>query len=85
MLLVDAPGGLDPVDVGHADVHQDHVGQELVRHADGLVAVGGFAHDVEAVIAQAPPESFAQHPMVIGQHQANGQRASSLTWVVRPT
>ena len=39
LLGADQPGGGEPVDLGHREVHQDDVGLELAGELDGLAAV----------------------------------------------
>src|SRR5438093_1422859 len=41
-----APRGRDPVPVAHLYVHEDHVGQKLLRHGERLVSVAGLADDL---------------------------------------
>ena len=41
------PGGFDPIDAGHADVHEDDVWLLLLHQRYGAVAVGGFSDDLE--------------------------------------
>src|SRR5947209_8678557 len=41
-----APRGRDPVPVAHLYVHEDHVGQKLLRHRERLVSVAGLADDL---------------------------------------
>ena len=41
------PGGFDPVQVGHADVEQAHVGPQLTGERDGVQAVGGLTDDFD--------------------------------------
>jgi hypothetical protein len=43
-------GGLEPVELGHADVHQDDVRDQLARERKGLAAVFGFAHDLDVFL-----------------------------------
>jgi hypothetical protein len=43
----EAPGRLEPVDVGHPDVHQRDVGCKAPDGGDGLLAVGSFAEDLD--------------------------------------
>src|SRR3954451_17584760 len=55
------PGGLDAADPGHADVHQQDVGSELLGLGDGVLAVLRLADDVDAVLElqdldETPPE-----------------------------
>ena len=70
-VLLDLAGGLDAVHLGHRDVHQDHVGLQLLGQPDGLVAVAGLADDVESLVGHRAAQTFAQHPMVVGQHQSD--------------
>ena len=74
VLGADPPGGLDAVDLGHRDVHEDHVGLQLVGQADRLLAVGGLADDVEALLDHRAAQALAQHPVVVGQHQPDALR-----------
>ncbi len=63
---VDEPGGLHAVEDGHGDVHQDDVGSQLEGQAEGLVAVGGLAHHLEALVLQGAAQALAEHPVVVG-------------------
>src|SRR5205823_10181364 len=49
-LVAHAAGGGHAVEHGHGDVHEHDVGTELLGQPDGLLAVGGLADDVEAVL-----------------------------------
>ena len=49
----DVPGRLDPVHLGHVDVHEDERGVELLRQGDRLAPVGGLADELEL---GGPPE-----------------------------
>ena len=69
----DPPGRFDPVDPGHPDVHEDHIGTQQLHLADRGLAVGGFAHHLEPVDGrQQRAQPPAHHRMVVGDHQANG-------------
>ena len=48
VVMEEPAGGLQPVELGHADVHEDHVGVMLVDCGDGFVAVAGFGDHFEA-------------------------------------
>ena len=39
---------------------------------DGLVAVGGLADHVEALVGQRVRQALPQHAVVVGEHQADG-------------
>src|SRR6202000_2619146 len=43
----DPSGRFNPVELRHADVHQDDVRVEITRQCDGLQPIGGFADDVD--------------------------------------
>jgi hypothetical protein len=62
-------GGLHAVEHRHGDIHEDHVGPELLGQAHGLGPVGRLAHDVEAVLLHRPPQRLAQHAVVVGEQQ----------------
>ena len=71
-LLDQPPAGLHPVQPGHPDVHEHHVGPEPAGLLDGLEPVGGLPDDLEVVLgledqAQAP----AHHRFVVGEEQAD--------------
>ena len=48
--LLDDPAGLDAPALGHADVHDDDVGNDLLGLVDRLDAVGGLADDLDALL-----------------------------------
>ena len=63
----DPPRRLDPVELRHPDVHQDHVRLELGRQAHRLVAVLGLADDLEIVASlDDQPEAAADERLVVG-------------------
>jgi hypothetical protein len=47
--LPDEPCRLDAVHPGHPDVHEHDVGRVLLDRANGLLARGGFPHDVDLI------------------------------------
>jgi hypothetical protein len=63
---------LDPVDLWHRDVHQDHIGTHGECERYGLGTIAGFSDDVESLLAHRPAQPLTEHPMVIGEHQSNG-------------
>jgi hypothetical protein len=72
------PRRLDAVDLGHPDVHDDHVGPQLERQVDRLAAVGGLPHDLEVVLgAQHRLEPAAGQRVVVGDDQFDHADASS--------
>src|SRR3712207_9058467 len=44
------PRGLDPVELGHADVHEHDVGAQAARRVDGLQPVRRLADDLEVLL-----------------------------------
>jgi len=50
--LLDAPGRLDSVHVGHRDVHQHDIGRQLLSKLQGLGARLGLTHDFHAGVSR---------------------------------
>ena len=76
----DPPGGLEPVESGHADVHQEHVGPGRLGDGDGVVAVVGFADEFEVVgVADHRGEAGAHERLVVGDGDADGHVDAGLT------
>ena len=48
--------------------------RQLVGEADGFDAVAGLADHVEAGIGHGAAETLTQHPVVVGEHQADGHQ-----------
>ncbi len=72
------PGGRDPVELRHADVHEDDVGAVEVDRAEHLAAVGGLAHHLEALRAgEHHPQAGAHERVVVDEQDADhrGSRA----------
>ncbi len=73
LAAADLGGGADPVGPGHPQVHEDHVGHQLVDEAHGVGPGGGLAHDVHALgHGQHGAQALADHRMVIDHHDAHG-------------
>jgi len=59
---------LDPVDVRHADVHQDDVGALAADELDRLAAVGRFTHDLHVRLRlDDHPKACAHERLVVGE------------------
>ena len=69
--LVHPAGGLHAVHLRHRDVHQDHVGLELVGELDRFETVGRLADDVEALFGHRSAQPFAQHSVIVGQQESD--------------
>ncbi len=72
---------LDPVEVRHADVHQDDVGLERLDGFDRGESVGGFADDFEVGLGvEDDPEAGPHEFLVVGDQDAGhvdlGERES---------
>ena len=62
----DEAGGLDAVEAGHADVHEDHVRADLAGQCYGLCSVGGLAGDLDAGLAfENEPEADPYQLLVV--------------------
>ena len=68
----DAPGRLEPVELGHADVHQDDGRLEAGGLLDRLEAVARLGDDLDVLLAgEQHPKSGAHHRLVVGDEHAN--------------
>jgi hypothetical protein len=71
-LLGDARGRLDPVDPGHAHVHQHDVGLRRAHQLDGLLAVRGRAHELGDVgVGDRVAQPVTEHGMVVDDENAD--------------
>jgi len=68
----DATSRLAPVQHGHADVHQHHVGTGTPDGIDRLGAGGRLGDDVDAVGGEDHPEAGAHQGLVVGHHDPDG-------------
>ena len=67
------PRGLNAVEPGHADVHQDHVGMEPPGLFDRLLPVSRFAHQVDVRLgAQGHLERRPHQRLVVGDQDPDG-------------
>lgn len=70
---MDPPSSGDPIDLGHADIHHDHVGLDLLRQSDGGKAVLRLANNLDVGLGlQQEPDPPAHQRMIIGQQYAHG-------------
>jgi hypothetical protein len=75
----DPAGWLEPVEVGHADVHEEHVGAGPFGEGDRLVAVAGFADEFKVVgVADHGGEPGAHERLVVGDGDVDGHTATGL-------
>jgi hypothetical protein len=66
--------GLESVELGHADVHEDHVGCEFAGAFEGLESVGRFADDFDVLLGFEDHAKAAAHErLVVGdEHPDHG-------------
>ena len=79
----DPPGGLEPVEVGHADVEQHHVRMQSRRVLDRLKAIFRLGDELEVIVGvEDRPQRSARERVVVGyQHsQAHASVDSSGKW-----
>ena len=75
--LHDPPGGLEPVDGRHADVHEDDVGPGATRSVDGLGAILGLADHVEVGLGlEDHPKAGAHERLVVGDQDADAHAST---------
>jgi hypothetical protein len=69
----EASGRLEPVDVGHPDVHQRDVGSKAPDGGHGLLPVGGFAEDLDArLLVEQGAKARPHHGLIVGDDDADG-------------
>jgi hypothetical protein len=77
------PGGVDSVEAGHAQVHQDQVGPQLDDPGEGLVPVGSLAHDLEVgLLAEHRDQSSANDRVVVDHEEPQRHRGTSSRIVI---
>ncbi len=65
----DVPGGLQPVHAGHDNVHQHHVGLQVLDRGDGLVPVACLAGHLDAWLGGEQGRDAPADDGVIVHHQ----------------
>jgi hypothetical protein len=69
---------LDPVEPGHADVHEHDVGSMALGPVDRLVAVVGLADHLEVVLGvDECPEAGAHEGLIVREQDADHARSPS--------
>lgn len=70
--LYNAASGFNAVEVGHLNIHQHHIGLQLLGQRDGLLTVAGFAHHCRfRSRTKDRPQTVAEERMVIGNEDLN--------------
>ena len=68
---------LDPVDLGHADVHEDDVRLQAQRLGDRLDAVRGLADDLDVLLGlEDHAKAGAHERLVVDDEDAEGHACS---------
>src|SRR5205814_7097711 len=88
----DLGGRLDPVEAGHADVHQHDVRPGPADHGEGVQPVGRLADDLDLGLAvdrarQDRPEALPDQRLVVGKYDADGHDRPSSgneAWTAQP-
>jgi hypothetical protein len=77
VVLLDLPGGFDPVLDRHADVHEHDVGTELAGQGDRLGAVIGLAENLHVGgDVDENPEPATDERLVVGDDDADRHGAA---------
>ena len=75
-LVHDLADGFHAVQVGHDDVHQDHVGLRRTRQRHRLAAILGFGHHRETAQPLAKlAQALAHQGVVIGDQDPNSRHS----------
>ena len=78
-------GRLDPVEIGHPDVHQDHVREQTARGLDCLEAVLGLADHLELrPRLEDHPEAAANERLVVSQEDLDGHSSGKRADTAKP-
>jgi hypothetical protein len=77
----DPAGCLEPVQVGHLDVHQDDVGTAPARELDGVAPVDRLADDVEVGLQlEDGAKARADERLVVGDQHGDRHRGDATGW-----
>ena len=72
--------GFQAVELGHADVHQDHGWVKACCLGDSVEPVECLGHDLDVVfVAEQHPEAGADHRLVVGDEDADFHGRSCAT------
>ncbi len=83
VVLGEALGSRDAVELGHLDVHDDEVGPQLGREGHGRLAVTGLSDDIEAVVAKDLDDVEPDEGLILGDDDATGS-AGGLVGLTHP-
>jgi hypothetical protein len=69
---LDPPGGLDTVDAGQHQVHQYHVGQQILGLFDALFAARCLAHHLDIILQlKKVTQALAHNAVIVDQKNAD--------------
>ena len=70
-------GGVDPVHVGHADIHDDQIGRALLGQLHRRLAVGRLGHDLHIrLFLDEAPQALSDNLVIVGDQDAALHTAS---------
>ncbi len=73
--LFDLPGGVDPVQNRHIDIHDDDIGLERAGEFDGLPSISSLRHHLYIVWGlDHAPKPFPHHRMIIHEQDPDSSR-----------
>lgn len=71
-LMPDAPRGFNPVQVGHLNIHDDHVRLHMPRQLDGFQTVGGLCDHLQVGLAiDDPAQVSADDGVIVSDEDAD--------------
>ena len=73
------PGGLQAIELGHADVEQAHVGAQALGLGDRGPAVADIGHHLDGRRLEDHPEARAHHGLIVGDQDPQGHARSPPT------
>ena len=80
----DLPGGLDPVELWHGDVHEDHVGLQFRRHSHSGETVSGRTDNLDSGPSlQQASEAIDEELVVIGKEDPGYSHPSASVGAVK--
>jgi len=69
-VLHDEPGAIDAIRLGHAHVHQDHVGVQFLTAFQHRLAVGCETNDLDPSSLQLPAHGVGEDEFIFGDQDA---------------
>lgn len=71
-LIPDAPRGFNPVQLGHLNIHDDHVRLSVPSQLDGFQTIGGLGDHLQVGLAiDDPTQVSADHGVIVSNEDAD--------------